>query len=313
MANTTDLTTLFLFKQFASLTETEDDEKLKAIISACSLAIAEYCQRTFLETTYKKWLDGTGEDWLLLPEWPIRVVYGISTKRNDVMTVKNTTAKWASVSVEDTLIRLSSISTAGVESLDNTYTWATYPTMTLLAAAINAVTGWSATVKTDQGTQPTILLQPGVSGYAVSPDDVDLFIADEIESVRLVPQTDRMIARVAQNSSSDDLFIGGSGVPFPAGTANIFAWYKAGYTLPTDSDDGIGLDEAGNVPKDLTMITNNIVKHVYDGSEQDLGPADQRLSASDYSYTIKTGFRGMLDNMIRKEYANALTPYKAIV
>jgi len=83
------LTTRYLYKQWCG----KDDDRLDQIVPQVSAIIGTFLHRTFALTVYRKWLDGTGDDKLLLPEWPITRIYGISTSAVSVMRVKNTGAK----------------------------------------------------------------------------------------------------------------------------------------------------------------------------------------------------------------------------
>lgn len=298
MANTTDLTTPYLFGTYAGLDQSETSSKqIQQIITGVSKAIERFCDRTFTVTTYKQWLNGTGESWILLPEWPVDRIYGISSgQTTSVLKVKNTADKFATVEAKTTGLYLFSVNDAGTET-DNELLYSSNATIDDLSTAINALSSWEATIQSGQDDEPSVMIKPTAGEYALTPDYVDIEIAYETTQTRLVDDTDRMVERPG-------------GVKFWPGSSNIFAWWKAGYTLPEDDDQHTKLETEGDLPKDLTQVANIICKAVYDSAEQDIGSA-KKQDTIDYKTELEEGARGIISKML-EESAQTLTPYRRL-
>lgn len=116
---------------------------IEECINAASNDIENLCNRSFASATYRHVLDGTGARTLLLPQGPVSGVSYVAVKRDDVIRVKyaGTSTMYATVEVTSSAVRLS-VDGASPTSL----AFSTYTTLTTLAAAISAVSGWTATV-----------------------------------------------------------------------------------------------------------------------------------------------------------------------
>ena len=74
-----DLTTLAAVKPWLTVTDTNSDTLLGALITAASRVILNYTGRsTFELTPYTDIYDGNGKNWLLLRQWPVMSVATIS-------------------------------------------------------------------------------------------------------------------------------------------------------------------------------------------------------------------------------------------
>lgn len=293
-----NLTTLFLYRQYAGLTSDTPatDLQLTRMINQVSQAIAAYCDRTFELTTYRSWLDGTGRDFLTLPQWPVTRLLGVSTGTIDVGEIKNTSAKWASVSLKDATFYLDAVDTSGAETNDSVAISAAATIADLATAVIALGNGWTMTSTTGETTQPTILVRPFDGVWAVDPDTVDLELADETEAARLVESSHQMIEYP-------------SGAAFPCGSRNVFVWYKAGYTLPVDNTNHTKLDTDGDVPEDLTLIANEILAAVDNAAgEEFTGAASEKIG--NYSYTLGEGAQAVIKQAVM-DHAAALSPHRS--
>lgn len=303
------LSTLFLFKTAMCIDNSEDDDQLVTLLGAASDSLARYCDRTFALTTHKEWLDGTGERFVLLRNWPVVAVYGVDTGFQQVLQIKHPSATWANVSAEDTGLRLFSVATTGTET-ESILAYSKYPTIGTLATAVDAL-GWTTSVLSGMSSQPSTLIRPIASVWAVSPSYADLQIPYMSRNVRLNPDSDRMIERLDW-SYDLDLTAAGTRSPliFPLGHTNVFAWYKAGYTEPVDDTGHTMLATAGNVPAELTFICNNITKALYDASDDVIGSASSQ-SAQDVNWSIAEGGRAIISKILA-EYATVLTRYRRL-
>ena len=292
-----NLTTLFLFKQYADLeTTVNDDKKIVRLIDHVGQAIAAYCNRTFELTTYREWYDGTGTPRLTLNQFPVTRLLGASSDTVNVGSITNTSAKWASVTLRSAVLYLDAISSAGAETNDSVNI-SDNATIGDLETSVDALgNGWSMTVESGKSTEASVLLRPFDGVWTVSPDDVDLDIADQTDAVRLVEGSNQQIEYPSLYH-------------FPQGSQNVFVWYKAGYTLPVDNTGHTDLTTAGNVPDDLTLIANEIVSAVFNASgEEFAGAASERIG--NYSYTLGSGAQAMIQSAI-KEHGMALSTHRS--
>jgi hypothetical protein len=292
-----NLTSLYDFKLYAGIasTTTDDDNLIIALIEQTGVALESYCGRTWTSTTYKQWMDGTGTPWLTLPNWPITKAYGVGLADQNVASIKFTGGSYAVVHVADGTMQLLSIATDGTET-ETSITLATYPTIGDLETQVETVSGWSMEVISGKSTEPSTLIRPVYGGWALSPDDVDLDIPDEVEVCGIMDESRQTLERPR-------------GLIFPSGRENVFVWYVAGYTLSSPYNTNIAPTTAGNVPKDLVMIANSIVKTALDGSKQTVG-ALKSERIGNYQYTLDDSARSAIDKGIM-DNAQALSIYKS--
>lgn len=76
------LTTLEAVKAYMGipLEQVNDDDTLENLINACSTAIEDYCKRKFLEQTFDEEYDGTGKNYLLLEQFPVKSISSITVE-----------------------------------------------------------------------------------------------------------------------------------------------------------------------------------------------------------------------------------------
>jgi hypothetical protein len=128
------------------------DSLLSTLITAYSEAIEKYCRRRFVSTSYDELYDGNGERRMLLRQYPIQSVQAVRYRPVTVLKITNTTAAnvQARVSVLSTGLQLVSVNAGIKTTVTAGLTFAGNPTLTALAAAVNAVgNGWSAQVVGD--------------------------------------------------------------------------------------------------------------------------------------------------------------------
>lgn len=268
-----NLTTLKRVKDFMGLDQSQSDKDalLEWIIDSVSQQIAEYCGRTLAETTHKVWLDGSGSRYQRLPEYPLKRVYGVSLNTTDVGTIQYTgSGSIASAYLSSSNLNLMHVSSSGVDTESN-ITLAG-KTVGELSTAINNVTGWSFSTASNASGLAATQIRPFSSGDVVSPSDYDMETADDYDAARISSETDSTIELER-------------GACFPCGMSNVFVWYKAGYTLPTEADY-----TSGDVPEGLEMVCVKIVKDVFDASKVDQGLKSEKIG--DYSYTLGGGGDG---------------------
>jgi len=252
------------------LTGTSLDALIAVLLPQVSDQVQRYLRRGLELTTRKAWLDGQGGPILRLENWPVLAVHQVSIGRATVARIENTsTATRATVSFDGVNLVLLSVSNAGVESITELPV-AMYKVMSTLKTAVDAVSGWSMTLSSaDYANEPTAHLRPIYAQDALSSSTADLEVPDDYEAVKTI---------------SDDCLVRADGGDFPLGDKNIFVWYKAGYTLPTDGSDG-------TMPPGLELLVMQILQDVISGRGRS---ADlQSESLGDYSYS-----RGQIASVI---------------
>lgn len=208
------------------------------IINAVEVWVKNYCSQTFESTTYRERVNGSGTNELYLDHYPIIALYRLSMDTVDGITVKNTnTTGHASVSVNSTAVVLYKDGTV------NTLDYATYTTLTLMVAAINALSGWSATLAdSNYGDYPVTCLLEQYGLQCINNREVQLQIPDDGESdFEIYPNEGRIFSYYG----------------FPEGYRNIYVEYIAGYAT---------------IPEDLKLGVKILVKYLYQKrSEESFG------------------------------------------
>ena len=264
-----NLTTIARVKQFLGLdqSDSDKDDLIEFIIDGVSRQIAEHCDRTFEATTYKQWIDGNGSRRIRLPQYPVTRLYGVAVSSQTVGTIQYTgSGKIASAELSSSRLSLMHVTSSGVDTATDITTAGM--TVSELSTSVNAQTGWSFSIASGKDNYAATQVRPFASGDVVSPADYDLEHPDNYEHARIVSETDGAI-ELDQGCFYD-------------GRSNVFTWYKAGYTLPTEGDL-----TSGNVPKGLELVVNMIVKDIFSGASNDTGLKSEKIG--DYSYTLNDG------------------------
>jgi hypothetical protein len=129
-----------------AITDNTKDGLVQVLITAASDAIEKYCRRHFYSKFYDELYNGTGDRRLLLREYPIQSVQSVRYRPVTVFKVINslTANVQARVQITSTGMVLTSLA-SGVLTTVSSLTFASYPTLTALMNAINAIgNGWSA-------------------------------------------------------------------------------------------------------------------------------------------------------------------------
>lgn len=293
-----NLTTLTRYKTFAGISGTTKDALITAFLPQVSAGIARYLRRDLELTTYKSWVDGQGGNLLRLDNYPLLQVYHVATGCFSAATITNTNSAIlrATVSVDGTNVSLTAIAIDGTVTTTD-LAIATYKTLAALKAQVDATTGWLMTI-TDSAynNEPTAFIRPLFGQDASDEAEADLYIPDAPATVRLVSANDGVLELVAPATTQRDTRFAPIAPPtldegFPEGTANIFVWYKAGYTLPTDSPAS-----AGTIPAGLELLVQQILQDVL--SSRGLNSNLQSESISGYSYSLRATDGGAVASAI---------------
>jgi hypothetical protein len=139
-----------------SITDNSQDALLGVLVAAYSDAVRKYCRRDFSLQTYDELYDGTGDRRLFLRQYPLVSVASVRYRPVTVLKVQNTdtgTNQRATVQVTATGLTLVRVASGVVNTVpDMTLAFASYPTLSSLAAAVVALGGgWTAQVVGDAG------------------------------------------------------------------------------------------------------------------------------------------------------------------
>ena len=155
------LTTLAGLKAHLGITVSTYDTILEQYIDHATAKIERWIGRQIKVRNYFEWYGGNDVRSVRVKQYPINNVVGVYTGLAAALTIASTVSSDIRLTVSintDPLgtvangvlapgVTLTRTTTAGTTST-NTLTFATYPDTTSLVAAINAITGYSATVTT---------------------------------------------------------------------------------------------------------------------------------------------------------------------
>ena len=254
----TALITLARAKQAFSVAPTDQDALLNKLIGAATAAIRQHCNRDFTSATFDELYDGPGGFTLLLNQFPIIDVVRIAACPDAVLSVQNSddgTNSRASVRVTSTGVTLTRVA-AGVES-SSSVTFAAAATLTLLAAAINALgNNWSADVSTEYAGWPS----------------ADLLPMGPKRCLGAWAGLDAMTDELTQDGQDLTMGLIACSEGFASGRQNIRVKYTAGYAT---------------VPEDVQQACANAVADAFHRLERDGNLNSERLG--DYSFSAGEG------------------------
>lgn len=223
-------------------TDPGDDALLESLIDATTERIERETGRRFAATDHVEWLDGNGEEHLLLDNFPILRVDAVGVGMESRITVAYSgAAVYAAVIVTADNLRLHEMATNGtVTTNDVTLDAAT--SISEVETAIDAVSNWTATTITDG---PSLHLRPGTSGVKVG-DTIDLYgPCDWTYPTSIDVDAGMIQLRLATSSGARGFGYDNREAPgairrwdaAPYGGQNILVAYRAGYeTIPADLD-----------------------------------------------------------------------------
>lgn len=244
----------------------KDTLTVERLVDRATDLIERYTGRKLVSRPYtheRYWGNGTKR--LVLAQYPVTRVAAAKEGRTSAFGIKNTTAtSTAYVEVTDTLVRLTADGTT------SDITIASYATITLLIAAIEAVSGWDcSTPATDVGAKAASELLPSYGARYCKGAEVDVEIADEyLDDYALEGGTDA-------TSSSGVIYN-------PAGWMRGVEYhisYVAGYAT---------------IPYALEMACLELVKYKWDATKA--SGVYKSESLGDYSFTLADFAKGMSDD-----------------
>lgn len=257
----------------------EDNYGVERAIDRATDFIERFCNRKFYTRTYsREQYQGSGREALVLRNYPVTRVFRVSAGVTNTFSVTNTTAKnFASVEVNATTLKINADGTV------TSFTLSSYATINLLIAAINATSGWTATLIAE-GTRSATYT--GAGGSAVSeivPMPAQRCLSPNVGYVQVT------------DDDIDDYWISGggtdedrdSGILIRAGGWSrlelFFVDYIAGYST---------------VPAALEEACLMLIKHARDRQSHDTNVSHESLG--DYSYTLRD-LKEALPESVRNE------------
>ena len=248
------LTTVARFKAYMGITSNDDDTLISNLIASGTNAIQQFCNRIFVDDTYREFYDGDGGSEVALHQFPVINVKMLGIGRQDAFMIKNSSsdAYHAFVSINATEIQL--VVQGGTNADDSSLTLSSYTTLTALFAAITALDkGWGITSNDILAVWSAIELLPTGKG---------LRCLDEYASPQLPEEPS---ADFVTDTTAGIIKLFGR---FPRGFENVVVRYVAGYET---------------IPADLEQICIDLVKSYYDKRKVSAALKGEKIG--DYAYT----------------------------
>lgn len=274
----TYLTTLEKVKRYAGIATNVYDNRLNDLLAAASRYVQQYCHSSIMADDFVERRNGYGNGYLTLSNVPVVRIYRISSGIATALSVTrtgNADTAFARISDGDIVLTWTLAGTTSTATIG----LGTYATVADLAAAINALSGWSASVAGGLGARSPADLIPtaGLSAIqAAVPFEMGLF---NLDIARYNPETGTIHGR------------------FPAGYRNIEVRYRAGYDV---------------VPDDVQIATAMVAKSMLDMSKRDTSLVSERIG--DYAWSAGSGsapFR--VEKTLSREAGILLEPYRHLV
>jgi hypothetical protein len=232
-----------------------------------------YCGVQFEYASVSERYDGDGTNLLILDNRPVNSVSRVAIEPTDVLLVTNTsdTATEAYASISSTVLTLTLIT--GGSTTTNSLTLASYSTLDLLAAAINALSanGWSATVTTGYGSFSPSDLVVTEAMYCLDSSAYFPIFGDSENDYIIYPEKGWIVLEYGY---------------FTAGKRNVLVEYTYGYST---------------IPGALKEAILRLVSLVYHRSSVDPTLSSEKLG--DHSWSRTTSSEDDLQKAMQEELA----------
>lgn len=253
--------TLADLKATLGITASTDDAQLEQAINAATAAVEGWLGRKVIKRRFLEWTSANGSGHVVVKNPPVGAVYWCASGSLACMTVSSTTDSdlVASVSVQSDRVTLTRTTSAGTETITN-LAFTTYPTASLLAAAITATAGFSASVSVNCRARYINRMV----GRDLLSSTANLTFADD-----------------AQNDVRGDLERGVLYLGMNAYPDEYEAWPRAPQTLVIDYDGGW---EQASVPYEIAQGCRIVASGLFNARKRDPSLASESLG--DYGYTL---------------------------
>jgi hypothetical protein len=217
---------------------------LPALITTASRAIERTCKRIFAAQDYTLFLSAGPRpvDWIALPNFPVLSIARLATTPRTALQITNTdplTNQRATVATTATGLQLVTIASGVAATVNVDY--ASYPTLTALAAAVTALgSGWSASAVDAYANFPSADLRPlqGALPALNTPTALEIFTEDVSPWAQVQDAWNwaagTTVGRGWQLDADAGLLIGRFADP-SAGPVSLRCDYRGGFeTIPQD-------------------------------------------------------------------------------
>ena len=281
------LSTLAQLKSHLGITASTDNTILEGYIDHATAKIERWIGRQILVRNYFEWYGGNDVRSVRVKQYPINNVVGVYTGLAAALTISSTVSSDIRLTVSINTDPLGTVAngvlapgavltrtdSAGTTTT-NTLTFATNPDTTSLVAAINAITGYSASVSTAMRCaqlhpraggdikMATVML----TGVNVSSE----FVYDSYLGIVTIRQD--AFPTMASHSAR-----------FPSGLQSTLIEYSAGYTT---------------VPDDIHQACLVIAGTMYLSRKSDTSLQSESLGDYSYSMASADSSRAMMEDML---------------
>lgn len=256
----------------SDLTSADPTAIVSVIHNGVEKWVKNYCRNNFESTSYSETYDGNGEEYIFIKHTPISSVSRIAVGTLDIVAIYNTNSySTATVSYDGTNLILTK------DGVSTELAIATYSTITTLVAAINATSGWVATIQGDYGNYASSELR---KVYGLNCID---------SSISYLSIPDKGLTRF--NVYADEGMLQNTSL-WTQGTNNIYIDYTAGYS-------------SANMPDDLKLAIKKWCKFCYQRyKEETEGVTNYSLDGISISfeqndYPIPTEVKAILNSYKR--------------
>jgi Phage gp6-like head-tail connector protein len=281
------LSTLAQLKSHLGITLSTDNTILEGYIDHATAKIERWIGRQILVRNYFEWYGGNDVRSVRVKQYPINNVVGVYTGLAAALTIASTVSSDVRLTVSINTDPLGTVAsgalvpcavltrttTAGTTTTD-TLLFSTYPTTTSLVAAINAITGYSATVTT---AMRCAQLHPRAGGdikmSTVMLTGVNIsseFVYDSYLGIVTIRQD----AFPTAHSYS---------ARYPNALQSTLIEYSAGYTY---------------VPDDIHQACLVIASTMYQSRKSDTSLQSESLGDYSYSMASADSSRAMMEDML---------------
>ena len=280
------LTTLAGLKAHLGITVSTYDTILEQYIDHATAKIERWIGRQIKVRNYFEWYGGNDVRSVRVKQYPINNVVGVYTGLAAALTIASTVSSDIRLTVSintDPLgtvsngtlapgVTLTRTTTAGTTTID-TLTFTAYPTTTLLAAAINGITGYSATVTT---AMRCAQLHPRAGGDIKM---ATVMLTGVNVSSEFVYDSYLGIVTIRQ----DAFPMASHNARYPSALQSTLIEYSAGYTT---------------VPDDIHQACLVIAGTMYLSRKSDTSLQSESLGDYSYSMASADSSRAMMEDML---------------
>jgi hypothetical protein len=302
------LTTLETVKRRLEIDDTDSDTVLTEIINQVSAQIEAITGRQFKARDRRDWLNGANQREIRLPHFPVqhvsRIAFGVANALSVTFAAGSNIRATAGVfrdpeSPDGGGLRLQTVNASGVVTT-NSLTFADYPSVSTLAAGVNLIGGWTATVLSNQ---PSADLHASGGGSALG--QAVTFTYPGLAEYQYAIDYERGLVRFDRNASAWWGWTGaGTGGYASSAVTNDMAYLDTGWRMPRQFQGVLAQYRAGyeTIPQDVAMVCAMMVQDIYytasigqGVTEVRLGPGVLKLSDSQED-DVRSDLRRYIDD-----------------